>query len=82
MFDYQFTNFHFGAMLLDKKKRALCYITSYLKVLRKTRNKECNNSNTLYSVKPLYDLPSLLNLKISQVLKYKGSITLLMVNMS
>ena len=33
-------------------------------------------------MKPLYDLPSLLNLKISQVLKYKGSITLLMVNMS
>ena len=67
---------------IKQKKRALCYITSYLKVLRKTRNKECNNSNTLYSVKPLYDLPSLLNLKISQVLKYKGSITLLMVNMS
>ena len=65
-----------------QKKRALCYITSYLKVLRKTHDKECNNSHTLYSVKPLYDLLYHFNLKISQVLKYKGSITLLMLIMS
>ena len=44
---------------LAKKKRALCYITSYLKVVGYPI-KECNNSHTLYSVKPLHNLLLLL----------------------
>ena len=37
----------------------------------KTRKTKCNNSNTLYSVKPLYNPLFYFGLKISQVLKYK-----------
>ena len=66
--DFQIFNSHSFCQHQTKEACAV-YITSYLKVVGYPK-KKCNNSNTLYSVKPLYNL-SFFGLKISYVFKYK-----------